>query len=347
MRVALCVGCNTYDYLSLLAGAENDATDIFTILTDDHLRGYDPNRSALLLSPNVSDLKTTLARLLYAGHDIDVFSIFFAGHATVAYETLYLGLRDSDVRTLPLTGYSFSELVRAVVAARPAQANFILDACSSAGLAYDLHTILRGSLTGTAESTGVSFLAAAGTDEFAREDAGGGRFTRALIPILSGDLRLQSHNAFLDLTEIGSALRFASTGSQQQTVSRWALNLQGPSRFVHNQHFNHGTHFGFEYLGPTTGDVTIAQSDVAALTRLSLQLREDVEERELAQVIQRVTSSMQADNAIALRSGLAAGMLSDARACPDVFAEARVASTLLGTVASLINQILHRSSFVS
>jgi len=335
MRITLCVGCDRYDYASPLNGAEHDAARTYELLIDDQYGAYDRGRSRLVRSPTVAELKEVLGQLLYSGEAIDVFTFQFAGHGIVSFETLYLALRDTDPSKLPITGFSFSELVRAVVAAKPNQANFIIDACNSGGLGYDLPTILRGSVVGTSESTGVSFLAAAAADEFAWEDASGGAFTSELLRAISGQIVLQTNRPFLDLSEIGSVLEPQAPLHETQTVSRWALNVQGPGRFVRNPHFVSTTSVSVERTFTVGLAKKVSDRDVAAIRRLSLELREEVDESKLAFLLKRLSSDLEPNDAAALIVGLFDGMGAEARLSSDPFAEARVYSVFLGQIARL------------
>lgn len=334
MRVAVCVGCDGYDHLSPLHGAANDATRVHASLVKEDCGAYDPSSSALLISPSASDFKAALGNILFSGTPVDVFTLFFAGHAAISFETLYLAFRDTDSLKLPLTGYSFSELVRAVVSARPAQANFVLDACNSGGLGYDLATILRASLLGTAESTGVSFLAAAAADQVAWEVSGGGAFSRELLRALSGELLVQTSRPFLDLSEIGAVLDPKTPPSAQQTVSRWALNVQGVSRFVKNPHYVATSSAATNILSKSVSR-RLSRADVQAVNRLTVEVAEEVNEVDIAQTVELLAREYTPDEATDLVLGLNEGLVAAAAESADSFAEARIRSTMLGQLARL------------
>src|SRR5687768_10779500 len=121
MRIAFCVGCNSYDVLPPLNGAEEDARRMFDALTDERLGSYHPTKSQLLLSPTLSEVRSTIEEMLYSGDQIDDFTFFFAGHGGVVYDALYLAFRDADNRKMAISAFSFSELARITVAARPVQ----------------------------------------------------------------------------------------------------------------------------------------------------------------------------------------------------------------------------------
>jgi uncharacterized caspase-like protein len=333
MRVTICVGCDEHDYLRPLEGAASDAREVYESLLRENAGNYDAEISVLLLSPTVSDFNVSLGSVLYNNATVDVFTLFFAGHAAVSFETLYLGFRDTDASKLPLTGYSFSELVRAVVSTRPAQANFVLDACNSGGLGYDLATILRASLLGTAESTGVSFLAAAAADELAWEVGGGGAFTSELLRVISGELVVQTSRPFLDLSEVGAVLEPKAPPDARQTVSRWALNVQGVSRFVKNPHYVLTSSTAANLLSRSVSR-KLSKADVVAINRLTIEVAEEVNEIEIAQAVERLTQEYSPDGATDFVLGLGEGLATAAAESEDPFAEPRVRSTMLGQLCA-------------
>ncbi len=236
MRVALCIGCNIYEFVGSLNSAEQDATKIFNALIDKRLGRYDFHKSRLLLSPDLKSVRQALEETLYNNDNITDFTLFFAGHACVTHDGLYLAVRDTKLKSIAISGLGFGDLSKIVVSARPSQANFVLDACNTAGLGFDLSAILRQSLTGTNTSTGVAALAAAAANEYAIETSDGGVFTSALLKIIDGSNIIQRGKPFLGIPEIGSSLIISSI-EKPQTVSTWVLNLQGPNRFSFNPNY--------------------------------------------------------------------------------------------------------------
>ena len=330
MRVAICIGCDSYDHLSRLEAAEGDARRMFEVLTDPKLGAYDREGSRLLLSPNLESVRVALNALLYGEREISDFTFFFAGHAGVAHDSLYLALRETELRSIALSGFGFGDLAKIVVAARPAQANFILDACNTAGLGLDLSAVLRQSLTGTADTTGVAALAAAAADETAAEFPEGGAFTAALLDILGGRHVVQRDKPFIGIPEIGGELRLARVGPPQ-TISTWMLNLQGPNRFSLNPNYTgdlpRGPDFVVEALGRR---LDLPRSTIAEIKRVTLEFRDRVDELGLAVLLERIVAERTPDDATLLLSGLAEGMAEEARTSPDPFAEGRVLGVFLG-----------------
>lgn len=335
MRICLCIGCNTYDHEKNLNGAENDARNAFNLFTDYDYGNYEPSSSKLVLSPSVSELKSSLIECLYDSGPIDVFTFLFAGHGVVAHETFYLALRDTDSRRLSLTGYSFSEIVRAVVAINPRQANFIIDACNSGGAGYDLSTILRGNLVGNSGTVGVSLLAAAASDEVAWEVDGGGAFTNELVKAISGKRLIQAHSPYLDLGEVGSIITPTTPRNEKQTVSRWALNVQGPGRFVRNPHFseNPTTKLPTDLIGDAP--LKLADKDIATIKKIASGLHESVDEHHISEFLVRITKDIPPEHGAAILQGLHVSLVAEAQRSPDPFAAARVSSCFVGRMASL------------
>ncbi|PZU90246.1 MAG: hypothetical protein DI527_14705 [Chelatococcus sp.] len=339
MRIALCIGCNAYDNLSTLRGAEEDARQMFEVLTDSGLGGYDKNASLLLLSPTLTEVRSALEKMLFSGTSLSDFTLFFAGHGGVAHDTLYLALRDTKLPSIAITGLAFADLAKAVVAAKPSQANFVLDACNSGGLGLDLPSILRQSLTGTAETTGVAALAAAAADEYAAEIPEGGAFTTALLRVLRGEEVLQSHKPYLDIPEIGANLRPILGEGNPQTVSTWVLNLQGPNRFSQNPNYSGDPTVHPDMSVAALGNrFNLPKHQVTAIRRITLEVREHIEELEIAGLLERLTAELSPDQASILLSGLAEGVTEEARHSADQFAPGRILGVFVGQLLKLADR---------
>src|SRR5271165_3067044 len=94
MRSLLCIGCNSYDRLGPLKGAEKDAKELFDVLVQQS--DYERRFSRLLLSPAQATVAESLSQILPMQREIDVLTFFFAGHATVKAGSFYLCTRDTD-----------------------------------------------------------------------------------------------------------------------------------------------------------------------------------------------------------------------------------------------------------
>ncbi|NKL56246.1 caspase family protein [Rhizobium leguminosarum] len=338
MRVAICIGCNEYDFENPLGSAHTDAERMFEILTSLRFGGYDGERSKLLLSPNLQDVRAAFGEALYTPTEqIEDVTVFFAGHGGVVFETFYLGMRDTNFRRAALTGFSFSDLARIVMAAKPLQANIVVDACNSGGLALDLQSILKQSLVGAADSTGFSALAACASDEQAFEQEEGGNFTVQLANILSGRQIVQTTKPYLDLAEIGAAIRLDALADQRQTVSTWVLNLQGPNRFTLNPHYDNEQSRPDRRAENLGGRLNLSPQDVAAIRRLILNLPHDLDCVEVASTIAEVASRLPHELAADLIAGLAESLTDAARQCNDVFAPGRVLGAALGQLLKLVD----------
>ena len=156
MRVLLSVGCNRYEFTSPLSGAERDAKAISDSLTGRADHRYSPETSRLLLSPRANEFRSVLSDMLY-DNEVTVFTFYFAGHAVVFEDTLYLAFVDCNPDRIASTAIAFPETLRVTASARPKQVNFVLDACNSSGLGFDLAAILRELLMELMSSTFAKF----------------------------------------------------------------------------------------------------------------------------------------------------------------------------------------------
>lgn len=95
MRALISIGCNAYDQfdkLPLLDGAEADASRVHELLIRDEIGGYDPEISALLLSPRESECRHAISSALGIQGGLDVLTVYFAGHGMVDPGGFYLCL---------------------------------------------------------------------------------------------------------------------------------------------------------------------------------------------------------------------------------------------------------------
>lgn len=235
-RALLAIGCNQYDHLSLLGGAEADAQEIYRILIAPEVGDYDATRSQLLLSPTLQDVREALTTILFGSGRLDALSIVFAGHGAVSGGSFYMACRDSRIQGLSATALSLADLLRMIAEAAPKQTYIFIDACEAGGLISDLNVILKSEVMGEFGSPGLTLLATAASNQEAIEVGGHGIGTAALLDCISGSIFLQDTNPALDLVEIGRAVsdRVAALGAQTPVV--WGLNLYGPSSFCKNPH---------------------------------------------------------------------------------------------------------------
>ena len=236
-RALLSVGCDSYDHIERLAGAEQDARLIYDLLRDPAIGGYDNNLSTLLLSPRLSDFRGALETTLFARGSIDVLTIFFAGHGAMASGTFYLCLGDTQTGRFSATGFRLLELFSMIGEAQPQHTNIIIDACHAGGVAFDLNGLLKPEVLGAARTPGISLFGAAAADEYALEAEEGGVATSALISLLRGDSIVQEARPWLDLVEVSQAASEMVADHGRQTPVVWGLNLFGAARFSRNPRF--------------------------------------------------------------------------------------------------------------
>jgi hypothetical protein len=239
-RTLIAIGCDAYDNLTPLAGAENDAQRVFDAMLPEQTGDYDRASSFVIRSPTVQDLRDALRASLFDAPGIETLTIFFAGHGAVGPGSYYMALRDTRPDALSATALSLAELLRMIAEAAPAQTYLIIDACEAGGLVADLNAILKSELLGRSGTPGLSLLAMAASDEGALEAGGEGVGTTALLDCISGKTFLHGSRPTLDLVEIGRSVseRVQRAGLQSPVV--WGLNLAGLATFCRNPHAGTG-----------------------------------------------------------------------------------------------------------
>ncbi|MCW6536882.1 caspase family protein [Sphingomonas lycopersici] len=239
-RALIAIGCDAYDHIGPLSGAESDARDIFSTLMRPEVGDYDVERSRLLQSPTLQEVRNALATVLFDGGPLDTLALSFAGHGAVGAGSFYMALRDTKGQALSATALSLADLLRMVAEAAPKQTYLFIDACQSGGLISDLNVILKSEVMGELGTPGVTLVATAAANQSAYEVGGHGIGTTALLDCVRGDVFLQDTTPALDLVEIGRAVseRVAAAGGQTPVV--WGLNLYGPSSFCRNPHAGSG-----------------------------------------------------------------------------------------------------------
>lgn len=239
-RALIAIGCDAYDHIGPLSGAEADARDIYSTLMRPEVGDYDVVRSRLLQSPTLQEVRDALAAVLFDGGALDTLALSFAGHGAVGAGSFYMALRDTKVTALSATALSLADLLRMVAEAAPKQTYLFMDACQSGGLISDLNVILKSEVMGKLGTPGVTLVATAAANQLAYEEGGHGIGTTALLDCVRGDVFLQDATPALDLVEIGRAVseRVAAAGGQTPVV--WGLNLYGPSSFCRNPHAGSG-----------------------------------------------------------------------------------------------------------
>ena len=237
-RVALVVGCNDYQALDQLHGAEKDAQDFFATVCSPVLGGYDVAASKLLLSPSLEEIRTAISETLFDQQDISVFTFFFAGHGGAKSGSYFLCLSDTRSERMSTTALPLSSLFAALNEAMPSQSNVVIDACNAGGLVEDLGTLLKPDNIGKSGSPSISLFAAASADEYAYENSAGGIATAALLKYLRGQIKIDTSRPYLDLVEIGRMVSTDLGVTIGQTPITWGLSLTGTSTFTKNPNFS-------------------------------------------------------------------------------------------------------------
>jgi hypothetical protein len=239
-RVLLAIGCNKYDHLDALTGAETDARLLFDALINPEVGDYDPAASRLLLSPTLAEIRSALTEILFNGDPPETLTFTFAGHGGVCAGSFYMATRESRPNALSATSFALADLFRMIADAAPKQTYVIIDACESGGLTADLNVILKADLIGKVGTPGISLLATAASDQGAGESDKGGVGTSAVLACIRGDFMLQDTSTVLDLVEIGRAVSTRVSEAGGQTPVVWGLNLYGPPSFCKNPHAGTG-----------------------------------------------------------------------------------------------------------
>lgn len=273
MRVLLAVGCNDYKEATQLNGAELDAQRIFEALISAKSSWYDCDRSRLLLSPTLDEVRTVLRDVLFKGPKIETFTFFFAGHGGVHAGSFYMWLKDTMSAAQSVSALALAELFRGINDAAPRQTNIIIDACESGGLVDDLGVLLKPELLGDVGTPSLTLIATSGRNQYASETAIGGLGTNALLDCIEGrDLINDACNA-LDLVDIGRRVA-AKLQPKGQNPVVWGLNLYGPPSFCRNPRFSRG---GIERMrdfvvnwSTLTDDLVAANKDALWSTYLSV-----------------------------------------------------------------------------
>lgn len=68
MKLLIAIGCNSHDYCSQLAGAERDAIQMYEALVNSRSPFYDRDKSILLLSPTIDNVRSALKSALFDGN---------------------------------------------------------------------------------------------------------------------------------------------------------------------------------------------------------------------------------------------------------------------------------------
>lgn len=331
MNILLCIGCNTYDdsaSFDTLEGAETDAQQVF----DELVRQpgiYDPASSALLLSPTLAEVEAVLRERLFGHPDLDVLTIFFAGHACVAQSSLYLAVKDTLADRLSISAIGMARVLGVIAEAKPRLANVVLDACQAAGSLYDLHSLLKPEVLGGSNGGAVVFLGACSADQYASEELDGGVATTALLRHVRGEVFLQSARPTLDLVEIGLAVsqEVSHASSGQQSPACWAVGLYGYGAFSPNPHHRPAeAHpaYAIDSLAPSSASGQVVARFSEELWEEHRRLRVDWSPTRVHALLHRIVSELAASEVARFVRGISRSLRLRASQADDALAESEV-----------------------
>lgn len=236
MRILLSIGCNKYEHASTLGGAERDAQRIFDALIKPEVGQFDTEKSILLLSPTINEVRQALQNTLFSDTQIENFTFFFAGHGGVSSGGFHMWLRDTKPKTQSMSSLALGELFRFLNETSPRQSNIIIDACQSGGLISDLGILLKPDLMGDAGTPALTLVATSAQNQTSGETSLGGIGTNAILDCIEGREFVQDHTSVLDLVEIGRRISKNLESHGQNSVV-WGLNLYGSPSFCRNPKF--------------------------------------------------------------------------------------------------------------
>jgi len=236
-HVLIAVGCDAYDNVRPLAGAENDARKVFSLLTDAKCGFCDAACSTLILSPSLTELQRGLLDASKSLQPGDIVTFYFAGHGHVKGNIFYMCCRDTQADRIGVSALPLNNLLSLIHEVMPSHANLIIDACNSGGVMGDFNRALSPDTIGSAATTGITLLAACAQDQFAAEVNGEGLCTSIIVRCIDGTTFVQDLDLALDLASISTIVSRDLRLTNQQPAY-WGLNLTGRPNFCINPHFS-------------------------------------------------------------------------------------------------------------
>lgn len=301
-RSLIAVGCNTYDHIRPLSGAEHDASRIASLLIGSGRYDYRTDKSTVLLSPTTSQLRDAVTEL-YERAPTEV-CLYFAGHAESRDGRLYLKLRDTQDSILPATSISAGDLLDLIVQIPSLlQLNVIIDACNAGGLAVDLARVLGERAQKSLGATSISILAGAGPDQPARETPGGGRLTSAITEILSGAVVIQRWSPYFEMSQIAEAIsRLPNVASQ--SPSYWGMNIRGANPLCANPVFDPASAIVASPESYFVGNVPLSAEQLEVVRHFLHRLQAEGYQPELLRPVQKAISSLPDNQQVSVFLGL-------------------------------------------
>lgn len=181
MRKALCVGIDSYQYISDLRGSVNDANAVKSALERNGDGTLNFDVKLLCATSEASyisrrQLKDAIENLFRSETEISVF--YYSGHGS--FDTSGGYLCTSEIKRAD-DGVSLNDVMEIVARSKAQNKIVILDSCFS-GVISNPTEMPKYSLL----KDGTTILAACGENEYATEKNGQGVFTSLLVEALYG-----------------------------------------------------------------------------------------------------------------------------------------------------------------
>lgn len=343
MRILISIGCNDYQHLDKLYGAEQDARDVFDVLTQKE--DYDRKKSRLLLSPTYGEIIAALDEVLSFRSLVEVFTLLFAGHGGVKQGNYYLCAKDTHSDRLSTTALPLVTLFTIISEKRPLQANVILDACQAGGAMRDTAALMKPEIIGDIEASSVSLLAACALSQYASEENGNGILTSELLRCLNGAERIQDTKPYLDLVEVGRSVsdRVQQKSADQRPVC-WGLNLFGQSKFARNPHFctNGSTAFP-SFLQSISPESSVGQTIATYSEALWAEYKQATKEsdyRRLLNLLSTVCTELEnkQQSCVPFIRGVATSLSNRSVSSPDLLAQSDVMACSAVSLLPVVEQ---------
>lgn len=339
MRRLLCsVGCNAYDDLDNLNGAELDAEKVYSSLVLSEYKSYEAG-SCLLKSPSYYEFRGMLQEILLGDNCPDIFTLYFAGHGGVGAGSYYLCLKDTK-NNFAFNGFPLSDLFTLINSSLVSQVFVILDSCHSGGVVYDMNNLMKGEQIGQSGSKSVALLAAAASDQYALEYSSGGVLTNYLVKVLGGELRISDEREYFDLVEVGRTLsNILIANGDEQIPSSWGINLYGEGLFALNPFFS-GEKSGidvYEHIPASSGLGKKIALHYKEISQLHVEVELEVDAAKIAALLSKIKHETFDDDKqfISFLMGLLNSLRSQALKSSDLLAESTLISGFLPVLCKL------------
>lgn len=334
-HVLISVGCNHYDHLTELAGAENDAESLFNVLTAPQFGDCDASKSVLIKSPNFQTLRTSIIEAASRLDHGDVLTFFFAGHGAAKNGIFYICLSDTRPDQIVATAFPLNSLLLTIQEAAPRHANILIDACNSGGVAGDVKRALSQESVGDTGTTEISLLAACARNQVAYEVEGRGVFTSQVVACIEGTTFVQDNTENLDLADVAGIIsQKMATGGEQQPVF-WGLNLTGRPNFCRNPHASDDS--PLRRVLAEAGPLNLSVELKRALREIHAQLDNSWDPRKLQHSLCEFfeQAALTEESKLNFSNQLLQSLRTKARCATDPFREIEVAATCLAPLLEL------------